>query len=309
MILAKMLCQKLAACMVIAICALLSGCSGSSWTGASASESSQSNSDLLEDRSDGPVADIAVPLSGKLLVTGSSTVAPLAAEIAMRFEERHPDVRIDVQTGGSSRGIAAVQSGTADIGMASRNLSPTESELMAHRLAVDGICFIVHNSNPTEKLTDEQVVAIFRGQVTNWKDVGGNDLPIVVVNKAAGRATLEVFLHHFQLDNIEIKADIIAGENQQSIKTVAGNPSAIAYVSIGTVGAEIERGTPIRSVQSGDVAPTTENVASGLFPITRPLLLVTSGELSPLQNAFIDFAQSPEVSDLIEAQYFVSPSR
>ena len=290
---------------VLVLCGLLAGCGGSPATGNSAQEDGRSPDAELID----PAAAAAPMLFGKLTITGSSTVAPLAAEIAARFEEQHPGVRIDVQTGGSSRGISDVQSGAADIGMASRPLTDSEATLTGHQVAVDGICFIVHESNPVETLTDEQVVAIFRGEVTNWKDLGGSDLPIVVVSKAAGRATLEVFLHYFQLDAVEIDADIIVGENQQSIKTVAGNPSAIAYVSIGTVGAEVERGTPIRSVQSGNVAPTTENVASGKFPMTRPLLLVTQGKLSDRAKVFIEFAQSSDVTDLIEAQYFVAPKR
>lgn len=225
----------------------------------------------------------------------------------MRFEDRHPNIRVDVQTGGSSRGIADVQTGAAEIGMASRALAASESDLTAYQIAVDGICIVVHADNPVESLTDEQVAAIFRGEVSNWKDLGGRDLPIVVVNKAAGRATLDVFLHHFQLEHAEIDADIIVGENQQGIKTVAGNPSAIGYVSIGAAGAEVERGTPIRMLEFGGVVPTTENVASGRFPITRPLLLVTKGKLSGLKKAFIDFAQSSDVTDLVEAQYFVPP--
>ena len=295
------------ACCVLMLCGLVAGCGGSPASGFSSSEDVQSAGGTPSDASNEFAVTIESPLSGKLTITGSSTVAPLAAEIAARFEQRHPGVRIDVQTGGSSRGIADVQSGAADIGMASRTLADSEIELTAHRIAVDGICIVVDASNLIESLTDEQVVAVFRGWVSNWKELGGDDLPIVVVNKAAGRATLEVFLHYFQLDSAEIDADIIVGENQQGIKTVAGNPSAIGYVSIGTVGAEIERGTPIRSVQSGDVAPTTENVASGKFPITRPLLLVTKGELSGLKKSFVEFAQSSDVTDLVEAQYFVTP--
>ncbi|MDA1163167.1 MAG: phosphate ABC transporter substrate-binding protein [Planctomycetota bacterium] len=299
--------RRISTLAVVAFCGLLAGCEGLPAIGVTSSEGRDSSSDLMPGTSNAPKP--LSPLSGKLTITGSSTVAPLAAEMATRFEQRHRDVRIDVQTGGSSRGIIDVQSGLAGIGMASRQLSPFEAGLTAHRIAVDGVCLIVHKTNPVMTLTDEQVVAIYRGQVSNWSELGGADLPVVVVNKAAGRATLEVFLNHFGLDNAEIKADIIVGENQQGIKTVAGNPSAIAYVSIGTVSAEVERGTAIRSVPAGNVAPTSENVASGLYPITRPLLFVTNGELNDLQTAFIEFAQSPDVTDLIEAQYFVPPNR
>lgn len=298
--------EAVTVCLIVLACGWITGCGGSPASGSSSSGNEPASNEVPSST----VVEASGPSwSGRLTITGSSTVAPLAAEIAMRFEDRHPNVRVDVQTGGSSRGIADVQTGAADIGMASRALAGSESELTGHQIAVDGICIIVHADNPVESLADEQVAAIFRGEVSNWKEAGGRDLPVVVVNKAAGRATLDVFLQHFQLDHAEIDADVIVGENQQGIKTVAGNPSAIGYVSIGAAGAEVERGTPIRMVEVGDVAPTTENVASGRFPITRPLLLVTKGTLSGTTKAFIEFAQSSDVTDLVEAQYFVAPKR
>jgi phosphate transport system substrate-binding protein len=246
-------------------------------------------------------------LSGKLVLTGSSTVAPLAVEIGKRFEAQHPEVRVDVQTGGSSRGIADAQSGIAHIGMASRSLKPDElaSGLLSQRIAVDGICLIVHADNPSDTLTNEQVVSIFTGKINNWKEVGGADTEIVVVNKAEGRATLEVFLKYFQLDNSQIAADVIGGENQQVIQTVAGNPAAIGYVSIGEAEAEHAAGTPIKLLAAGGIAPTRKNVAADSFPITRPLNLVTNGEATGLAEAFISFAQSEEVHDLVKQQGFV----
>jgi phosphate transport system substrate-binding protein len=248
-------------------------------------------------------------LSGKLVLTGSSTVAPLASEIAARFEEQHPDVRIDVQTGGSSRGIADAISGIADIGMASRNLAEDEQELQPHQVAIDGIALIVHQDNPVESLSREQVVDIYLDKINSWADVGGNDEEIVVANKAEGRGTLEVFCNHFGLDHAAIKADVIVGENQQAIKTVAGNPLAIGYVSIGAAEYEAAHGTPIKLLAADGIPAGRETVMSGEYPITRPLLLVTKGETDPLAKAFLEFALSPNVDDLIEAQSFVPPQR
>ncbi|MCB1034829.1 MAG: phosphate ABC transporter substrate-binding protein [Acidobacteria bacterium] len=244
-------------------------------------------------------------LSGKLVLTGSSTIAPLAAEIGRRFEELHPGVRIDVQTGGSSRGIADARSGTADIGMASRALKAEEEDLLAFPIAGDGVSIIVHRDNPVEELTDEQVVAIYTGEIQNWKDVGGLDAPITVVHKADGRATLEVFLAYFQIAPEDVQPDVVIGDNQQGIKTVVGNPNAIGYVSVGTADYESRRGTPIKLLPAGGTPATPENVASGAFPISRPLNLVAREEPKGLAAAFLDYARSPAVFDLIEAQYFV----
>jgi len=244
--------------------------------------------------------------SQRLILTGSSTVAPLALEIGKRFEQQHPNVRIDVQTGGSTRGVLDARAGTADIGMASRALKPSEQDLTSHLIGMDGISIIVHKNNPIKTLTDAQIIAVFTGKIRNWKQVGGEDRSITVVNKAEGHSTLELFLHHFRLKNSQIKADVIIGDNQQGIKTVAGNPNAIGYVSIGTAEYEEAQGTPIQRLPMAGIAPTTKQVRLGAFPLSRPLNLVTKGAVSPLAQSFIDFAQSPAVRDLVQAQFFVA---
>ena len=243
--------------------------------------------------------------SGKLMVTGSSTVAPLVSEIAKRFEELHPGVRVDVQTGGSGKGIADARIGVADIGMASRALKDDESDLVAHQIAADGVGLIVHKTNAIETLTPEQVIAIYSDDMNDWKDAGGKTQEITVVHKAEGRATLEVFLKHFQIENPSVKADVIVGDNEHGVKTVAGNPGAIGYVSIGAAEANMEDGVPIRLLPLEGVEATTANVANGKFPMSRPLNLVTSGESSDLATEFIRFCQSADVHDLVKSQFFV----
>ena len=255
-------------------------------------------------RSDAHGGDRTEP-NGRLVLTGSSTVAPLAAEIGKRFESLHPGVRIDVQTGGSARGIADARAGLADVGMVSRDLKPAENDLLPFAIADDGICVIVHRDNPVSELTDEQVVAIYVDRIANWKEVGGADASIAVVHKAAGRSTLELFLHYFGLDSVEVKADVVIGDNEQGIKTVAGNPSAIGYVSIGAAESHVARGVAIKLLPIGGVAASTENVRNGAFPLARTLNLVTRTAPRGLAKAFIDFAQSPATHDLIREQYFV----
>ncbi len=244
-------------------------------------------------------------LSGQLTLTGSSTIAPLATEIAMRFEQQHPNVRIDVQTGGSGKGIADVRQRVTDIGMASRPLASDEADLTAHQIAADGVGLIVHASNPVKELTPDQIIAIYTDKINNWKDVGGEDKEITVVHKAEGRATLEVFLGHFVIDNPSVKGDVIVGENEHAVKTVAGIKGAIGYVSIGTAEADIESGVLIRLLPLDGVAANTANVASGTFPMSRPLNLVTADSGSKLAGKFIQFCQSADVHDLVKSQYFV----
>ncbi len=241
----------------------------------------------------------------KLVLTGSSTVAPLAAEIAKRFELLHPNVRIDVQTGGSSRGVNDVKAQLSDIGMASRSLKPNEAELLNFTIALDGISIIVNKANPVTSLDKQQIIDIYTGKVVNWQAVGGNDAPITVVNKAEGHSTLELFLHYFGLKNTQLKPQVIIGDNQQGIKTVAGNPDAIGYVSIGSAEYEAEHQVAIKLLPLDGVIASVENVQNQTFPLSRPLNLVTREQPTGMIKQFIDFAGSNAVNDIINAQYFV----
>ncbi len=242
---------------------------------------------------------------GKLVLTGSSTVAPLAVEMGKRFEAENPHVRVDVQTGGSSRGVNDTRSGLNDIGLVSRPLNADETDLHAFPIALDGVCVILHKDNPVAVLSEAQIVDIYTGKIINWKDVGGPDAKITVVNKAEGRSTLELFCHFYKLKNSDIKAHVVIGDNEQGIKTVSGNPNTIGYVSVGTAEYDAEHGTPIKLLPVGGVAATSGNVANRTFPLSRPLNLITKAPPEGLAKEFIDFAISDKVYDLIREQSFV----
>ena len=258
------------------------------------------------------VISVALVLSGcsqsdtaKLTLTGSSTIAPLVMELGRAFEKLHPNVRIDVQTGGSSRGVADARAGLADIGMVSRELKQSESDLLPHAIAYDGIALIINKNNPIKVLSDKQIIAIYQGHIDNWQEVGGPDQVITVVNKAEGRSTLELFLKYFKLNNREIKADIVIGDNQQGVKTVAGNHWAIAYISVGAAEYEEQHGTPIKLLGVGGETASISSIKQGRYPLSRPLNIVTLDEPLGLAKEFIEFAQSSQVLGLVEQQYFI----
>ncbi len=245
--------------------------------------------------------------SSRLVVTGSSTIAPLLLEIGRRFEsDPTREVRVDVQTGGSSRGIADVRKGLADIGMVSRALLPPEADLAGFLIARDGVGMIVHESNTVAALTDDQIRGAYTGRIANWKELGGADAPISVVHKAAGRSTHEIFVSHMGLEDREIQASVVIGDNEHGIKSVSGNPHAIGYVSIGSAERAVENGKPIRLLPLAGVAATSAHVADGSFPLLRGLNLVTSGQPTALAATFIEYAMSADVSDLVEAHSFVA---
>ncbi|MEM7409845.1 MAG: phosphate ABC transporter substrate-binding protein [Myxococcota bacterium] len=260
--------------------------------------------------SDAPV-DVAAPgpsaLAGKLTLSGSSTLAPLAAEIGKRFEASHPGVRIDVQTGGSSRGIADAHSGRVDIGMSSRALTTSEgAATREHVVARDGVAFAVHADNPVQALSGDQLLAIYRGELTRWSEVGGDDAPIVVVDRAEGRSELSLVADYFGVVPSAFRAGLVCGETQHCVKTLVGNPYAIAYLSVGAAEFERDRGAPLRLLALDGVPASRDSVASGAYPLGRPLLFVTRAS-SPLSEAFLALALSPEVADLVSGQAFVAP--
>jgi phosphate transport system substrate-binding protein len=243
-----------------------------------------------------------------ITATGASTIAPLMSEIGKSFEKANPHVRIDVQSGGTSRGIADVRQGTARIGMVSRSLHPDEADLQVVLIARDGVSMVVHKSNPIKMLTRAQIIDIYTGKVKNWKEVGGLDLPITVISKAEGRSTLEVFTQHFGLTSRAIKAQIIIGDNQQEIQTVSSNKGAIGYVSIGSAEYEASHGAAIKMVQLDKFVPSTRSVASGEYPMSRDLNLVYRKPLNKEETALLNFAASPAVKKEIEAQFFIPVS-
>lgn len=246
----------------------------------------------------------------KLVLTGSSTVAPLMAEIAKRYEARWPEMRIDVQTGGSSRGINDSRTGVADLGMSSRGLEPDESaDLEEHLVAYDGVGFVVHSSNPVTELDDTQLLAIYRGDIDDWGEVGGEPGPITVIHRADGRSEVDLVTDYFGVSPAEIQADLISGENQHALKSVASDPSAIVYVSVGAAEREAAVGSPIRLLPLRGVPATAAEVAAGRFPLSRPLLLLSRPAPQEAAVSFLTFALSAEVDDLILDLAYVPPPR
>lgn len=242
----------------------------------------------------------------KLIITGASTIAPLVSELGKRFEKQHPGTRIDVHTGGSARGLADASQGLSDIGMVSEALTPEEQKgMQVFLIGRDGISIIVHADNPLDKIVKNQVVAVYTGKINNWKDLGGKDAPIAKVHKAEGHSTLKLFLQYFGIDSQAVKADVVIGDDQQGIKTVAGNQNSIGYVSIGSTQQSIKQGVKVKLLTLDGVKATSATVADKSFPLLRPLNLVTKGQPTELTKQFIDFAQAKENYDLVRKENFV----
>ncbi len=244
-------------------------------------------------------------VTGHLLITGSSTTAPLVSAIAKRFQAQHPGVSIEVQAGGSGRGLTDARQGKADIGMVSRALGEAEQDLVGLPIARDGVAVVVHKDNPVRSLSDAQVVGIYTGKLTNWKQVGGRDALILTVVAEEKRSSTELFDHYFHLTRDAIKSQRTVGDNALRIKLLAENPNAILYMSVGEAERTAQSGVPIRPLPAGGVEASSRNIRNGNFPISRPLTLVTRGEPAGLAKSFIEYCVSSQVTDLVIAHDFV----
>jgi phosphate transport system substrate-binding protein len=244
-------------------------------------------------------------VQGKIRFTGSSTMAPLVEALGKGFRALHPEVVIEVEMGGSSRGIHDVREGSCNIGMVARSLNDNERDLIGFPIARDGVCLIVHKDNPVKSLSSEQVVGIYTGQITNWKEAGGNDAPIAAINRAEGQAVRELFSQFFKIKSEDFKVSGNAAENQEGITAVVENPNAIVYMSIGEADLRIGQGMPVKSLAMHGTAATSRNVRNGRFPIQRPLMLVTRTFPSGIMDKFINFALSASATEIISECRFV----
>jgi phosphate transport system substrate-binding protein len=252
-----------------------------------------------------PSANGTLPAPGKLIISGSSTMAPMIAAVGKRFSALHPGVQIDVQTVGSGRGIDDVVAGKANIGMASRAMTDKESGLYSFAIARDGVCLVVHKDNPIRSLTNRQVLDIYTGKIKNWSKVGGTDAAIAPINARQGLGAVELFTHYFDIRYADIKAQIVVSTNLERVKALIEYPEGIAYMSLGTAQHEADRGVPIKLLPIDGVGATTKNIRAGNFPISRPLLLLTKELPTGLVKEFINFALSSEITDIVLQHDFV----
>ena len=244
-------------------------------------------------------------IGNRLLVTGSSTMCPMMAEVGQRFQALHRNAQVEVQCGGSERGIRDLKEGNASIGMVSRVLSGAEKKLYAFPIARDGVSMVVNKSNRVTSLSNAQVVGIYTGKIVNWKNVGGSDAPIAVLLREKQKSSTELFVNYYKLKETEMKGTVVAGDNPLTINALAANRYAVGYISSGHAEREASAGVPIRILPVNNVMPTRRNIITGNYPISRPLMLVTVKLPTGIAKEFIEFSLSSSVVDIIEKFNFV----
>jgi phosphate transport system substrate-binding protein len=244
-------------------------------------------------------------LTGKLLITGSSTMAPMIEELGKRFRARHPGVVITVEAGGSGRGVADTLEGKADIGMASRDLNPKEKAVFAIPIARDGLVLTVNKSNPVGGLTRAQAIELYTGKIANWKALGGPDARIEAVTRVSGHSSLELMSHYLGLAPTAIRAAHVIGGNADAMRLIAANRNAIGFVSTGAVNDAMQKGLPLKPIILDGFVPGSGSIRDGSWPLSRPLNLLTRRVPAGAAKAFIEFALSPAAREVILAHDFV----
>jgi phosphate transport system substrate-binding protein len=243
----------------------------------------------------------------QIVVTGASTVYPI---VQMAAEELHRTKGLEVmaQGGGSTRGFEDCIAERNSLGAMARELTPEEkAQVIAFPIAYDGVGIVVHASNQIAGVTTEQLRQIYRKQITNWSNLGGRNDRIVVVHKAEGHATREVFMNYTELtpDEMTRHTDVTAGDNAQVIRVIANTANAIGYVSLGEVIKAAEAGQPVRLVRFNGIEPVMENVTNKTYPLFHPLYLISKGEPQGGSRVLIDFLRSPEGKAIIRKGNYV----
>ena len=280
----KTICVILSAVMALA---LFAGCGAASAPAADTAATPAAEA---------PAADAA--LSGTVATDGSTSMEKVIGALGEFFMEANKDVTFTYNPTGSGSGITAVSEGRCDIGLSSRALKDEEKAggLKETVLALDGIAIIVNPANPVNDLDLDTIAKIYTGEITNWKDVGGNDAEIVLIGREAGSGTRDGF------ESITGTKDACQYRQELTstgdvITTVATNPDAIGYASLAALK------DSVKALTVGGVQATEDSVKNGSYVVQRPFVLVTKDgtELSPAAQAFFDYATSADAAPIIAA--------
>lgn len=245
-------------------------------------------------------------LSGSIALSGSTSMEKMVRALSEAFMEVNPGVTVNTEFVGSGAGIEAVTAGTVDIGNSSRALKDEEKAngVIENIVAIDGIAVVVDPSNEVTALTKDQLIQVYDGTVTNWKDLGGSDMPIVVIGRESGSGTRGAFEELLKLEDKCKYASELDNTGAVMAK-VAATPGAIGYVSLDVVD------DSVKAVSLDGVEPTEENIKAGSYILSRPFVMATKGEISEqneLVQAWFEYIASAEGQEVIKSAGLILPN-
>jgi len=235
-------------------------------------------------------------------VIGSTSIQPFAELLAEEYQKNELVGNVDVQGGGSTAGIQALADGIADIGMCSRSLTEEEQKhFTAVEIARDGLAVVVHKSNSIDNLTKQQIQMLFSGGIRNWKELGGQDMPVRLIMREEGSGTREAFVNLVMKKSLVSRKALVQESNGAVKELVRYDPAAVGYMSLGLVGTEL------KSLAVEGVKPSAEQVSSGRYQLSRPFLFVLKTDTQPRPEAreFIDYVLSDQGQKILESEGLV----
>ena len=238
-------------------------------------------------------------LSGSITMAGSTSMEKLANAVAEVFMEKYPNVTVNAEFTGSSAGVEALLPGSVDIGNSSRNLKDEEKSggAVENIVAIDGIAVVTDPANTVDGLSKEDLVKIYTGEVTNWKDLGGEDAAIVVIGREAGSGTRGAFEELLEIvDQCAYASEL--DSTGAVVAKVASTPGAIGYVSLDVLD------ETVKALSIDDVEPSEETIKAGKYLLSRPFVMATKGEISEQSEAvqeMFSYLQSEEGKELIKS--------
>ena len=277
---------------ILAVTTLVACGNGDATTAQPSTVESSAAESTVAASSEAAPAEATADLSGSISMVGSTSMEKLANALSEAFMEEYPEVTVTAEFVGSGAGIEAVTNGTADIGNSSRSLKDEEKAagVVENVVAIDGIAVCVDPANEVADLTKEQLTNIYNGTITNWKEVGGADEPIIVIGREAGSGTRGAFEELVDLQDACKYANELDSTGAVIAK-VASTPGAIGYASLDAVD------DSVKALSLEGVEATAENIKAGNYFLSRPFVMATKGEISEqndLVQAWFDFVLGDE---------------
>ncbi|MGD0592016.1 MAG: phosphate ABC transporter substrate-binding protein [Bacteroidota bacterium] len=257
--------------------------------------------------------------SNSLQIKGSDTMVNLGQAWAEAYMKQNPGTSIAVTGGGSGTGISAMVNNTCDIAEVSREMKESEIALIESKgftpkkiiVALDGLAVVVNPANRISELTIDQLADVFTGKIKNWKELGGRDAKMVLLSREVNSGTHVYFKEHvLRHGNAEGKEEfapeaLLLSSSQAIADEVSQNLDAIGYYGMGYITAKEKALKIAKEKNAPAISPTMDNVISGAYPISRPLLMYSKGEPKGLVKSFIDYVLSPSGQEIVKKLDFV----
>lgn len=235
-------------------------------------------------------------IADNIVIKGSTTVLPIAQKVAEAYMKEHSDIKISISGGGSGNGIKAIIDGTTDIADSSRFIKDKEVKLAVQkgrypvpfRIAYDCIVPVVHSSNPVKNISMDQIKAIYKGEIKNWKQIGGADKKIVVISRDTSSGTYEVWHKKVMKKDRVFPGALLQASNGAVAQAVAKNSHAIGYIGLGYLNKDV------KALTVNHIVGSMETTLDGTFPISRPLFMFTSGWPKGETVKFLNYVLHPD---------------